>query len=125
MATILLVDDDPIFNLLTRRRLERAGHAVTVIDGALGVMSALKGASFDLLLLDIFMPGLSGVDLVRMIRSRETLAPLKIVLHSSADEDRLAALAAQLEVDGHVRKSGTMTELLDVIDAVLGRSSGP
>lgn len=125
MASILIVDDDPIFSRLTRRRLERAGHAVTVIDGALGVMSALKGASFDVLLLDVFMPGLSGVDLVRMIRSREALASLKIILYSSADEDRLVALGEQLEVDGHARKSDTMSELLDVIDAVLARSSEP
>ena len=42
-----------------------------------------------------------------------------------ADEDRLVALGEQLEVDGHARKSDTMSELLDVIDEVLGGLSGP
>ena len=121
LPEILIVDDDPVFARLTRWRLERAGHTVTVIDGALGVMTALKASTFDLLLLDLFMPALTGVDLVRMIRSREAHAPLKIVLHSSADEDRLAALVRQFHIDGYACKSSTMKTLLDIVDAVLAR----
>ncbi|MCC6558464.1 MAG: response regulator [Polyangiaceae bacterium] len=121
MANILIVDDDAVFGMLTQWRLQRAGHTATLIAGPLGVMAELKKGDFDLVLLDLTMPLLSGADLVRMIRSRGAHASLKIVLYSSADEDKLIAAVEQLGADGYARKSDKMKELVEAIDRVLER----
>jgi CheY-like chemotaxis protein len=122
MARILIVDDDAIFGRLTQRRLEKAGHQAWVLDGPFGTIAELKKGAVDVLVLDVRMPALSGVDIVRMIRSRSALLrDMRIVLYSSLDEGALAELARTMAVDGHVSKSSGLYRLLDVIDAIVAR----
>jgi CheY-like chemotaxis protein len=120
MARILVVDDDAIFGRLTQRRLENAGHQTSTLDGPFGTIAELKKGAVDLLLLDVRMPALSGVDIVRMIRSRSALRDTRIVLYSSLDEDALDEIARKMGVDGHVSKSSGFNRLLGVIDAIVG-----
>jgi len=122
MARILIVDDDAIFGWVTQRKLQKAGHVVAVRGGPLGAFADVKEGGYDLLLLDLRMPALSGADIVRMLRSRKGITT-KIVLYSSADEDELAEQAQKLGVEGYASKA-QMSRLLDVISSVLaGRAA--
>ncbi|UQA57737.1 response regulator [Polyangium aurulentum] len=123
MARILIVDDDPVFGGLTERRLERAGYAVSLRGGPLGTLAELKKGSFDLLLLDLRMPALSGADIVRMVQSRSGVRSTRIVLYSSVDTDTLGSIARSLGVDGHASKSAPFTHLVGVIESVLARDA--
>ena len=76
MAKILVVDDDAAVQGTVRLLLERAGHSVvTAGDGRKG-LSLCETGDFDLLFLDIFMPGMDGFETMRMVRQRHPLIPI-------------------------------------------------
>ena len=65
MARILLAEDDDSMRAFLKRALERAGHSVDAVGDGIDALSALIGERFDLLLADIVMPGLDGIELAR------------------------------------------------------------
>jgi CheY-like chemotaxis protein len=76
LAKILVVDDDPVMQLTIRRVLEKAGHLVTVAeDGAKG-FATFQSEGFDLMLLDIFMPGMDGFETMRRILEQRPDLPI-------------------------------------------------
>ena len=80
MATLLLVDDDEAFRSMLRRALQRRGH--DVIEAAEGgaALSALSGATVDLVITDIIMPDMEGIETIRALR--RTYPNLKIIAMS-------------------------------------------
>ena len=79
MAKILVVDDDPAVQMTIRLLLERAGHSVTVAgDGQKG-LSACQSEAFDLLFLDIFMPGMDGIETMRHIHRQRPGVPIIVI----------------------------------------------
>ena len=79
MAKILVVDDDPAVQMTIRLLLERAGHGVAVAgDGQKG-LSAFESEDFDLLFLDIFMPGMDGIETMRHIHRQRPTVPIIVI----------------------------------------------
>lgn len=79
MARILVVDDDAAIQATIRLLLERAGHSVvTAGDGRKG-LTLFEAGDFDLLLLDIFMPGMDGFETMRMVRRLRPLVPIIVI----------------------------------------------
>ena len=79
MARILVVGDDGAVQMTVRLLLERAGHSVvTADDGRKGVALCQTG-NFDLLFLDIFMPGMDGFETMRMVRQRQPQLPIIVI----------------------------------------------
>lgn len=79
MARILVVDDDVAVQSTVRLLLERAGHSVvTAGDGRKG-LSLCETGNFDLLFLDIFMPGMDGFETMRMVRQQHPLMPIIVI----------------------------------------------
>ena len=79
MAKILVVDDDVPVQLTVRLLLERAGHSVvTAGDGRKGLALCQTG-DFDLLFLDIFMPGMDGFETMRMVRQHRPQIPIIVI----------------------------------------------
>src|SRR5207302_399384 len=68
VATILIVDDDIAVQATIRLLLERAGHSVVVASNARKALAAFDAGDFDLLLLDIFMPDMDGLETMRLVR---------------------------------------------------------
>jgi CheY-like chemotaxis protein len=79
LARILVVDDDAAVQGTVRLLLERAGHSVvTAGDGRKG-LSLCETSDFDLLFLDIFMPGMDGFETMRMVRQQHPLMPIIVI----------------------------------------------
>lgn len=79
LAKILIVDDDSAVQLTIRLLLERADHSVvTASDGRKG-LALFEAGDFDLLLLDIFMPGMDGFETMRMVHQQRPLTPIIVI----------------------------------------------
>jgi CheY-like chemotaxis protein len=79
LAKILIVDDDSAVQLTIRLLLERAGHSVvTASDGRNG-LAQFQSGDFDLLFLDIFMPGMDGFETMRLVHQQKPLTPIIVI----------------------------------------------
>jgi len=79
LARILIVDDDAAVQATVRLLLERAGHSVvTAGDGRKG-LAVFEAGDFDLLFLDIFMPGMDGFETMRMVHQVRPLMPIIVI----------------------------------------------
>ncbi len=79
MANILIVDDDSAVQTTIRLLLERAGHdVVSASDGRNG-LALFETGNFDLLFVDIFMPGMDGFEIMRMVQQRKPLTPIIVI----------------------------------------------
>jgi CheY-like chemotaxis protein len=79
LAKILVVDDDAAVQMPIRLLLERAGHSVVVASDGRKGLSAFEEGSFDLLFLDIFMPGMDGLETMRLVHQRQPDIPVIVI----------------------------------------------
>jgi CheY-like chemotaxis protein len=94
---VLLAEDNPINALLARTLLEREGCKVDrVADGEQAVAAAVAGA-YDLILMDLRMPGMSGVEAAKALRAKGCAAPIAALTADAFDEDKRACLAAGMD----------------------------
>ena len=120
MATVLVVDDEPVVREIVVRYLERDGHRALEAGDADSARTALERHSPSLVVLDIMLPGGSGLDLCREIRQRSQL-PV-IMLSARADEaDRIVGL--ELGADDYVTKPFSPRELTARVRTVLRRAA--
>ncbi len=118
---ILLVDDDVELVGMLRIYLEQEGfEAKAVFDGENGVAEILS-RRYDLAVLDVMMPGMSGIDVLREIR-RTSQIPVLMLTAKGDDVDRILGL--ELGADDYVPKPCTPRELAARIRAILRRSLG-
>lgn len=115
---LLVVDDDPRLRDLLRRFLEREGFRVTAAGDAAEARHMLKLMHFDLIVLDVMMPGESGLDLTEAVR-RERDVPVVLLTARGAPEDRIAGF--ERGADDYLAKPFEPRELLLRIRTILRR----
>jgi DNA-binding response OmpR family regulator len=120
MATILVVDDDPIVRDVVVRYLERDGHRTLVAEDGDRADELLREEQLDLVVLDVMLPGKDGLALSRSIRSRSTL-PVILLTARGEEVDRIVGL--ELGADDYVTKPFSPRELAARVRALLRRSS--
>jgi len=117
---ILVVEDDPVLGDGLSRSLRHAGYAVdTAQDGKLAD-DLLSVHSFDLVVLDLGLPGLDGLEVLRRLRRRPSSAPVLILTARDEVEDRVAGL--DLGADDYMVKPFSIRELLARVRALLRRA---
>ena len=124
MSRIVLVEDDEGISETLRFNLEAAGHHVQVArDGVSGLRLARTGAP-DLVLLDLMLPGMDGIEVCRQLR-RSGTTPVIMLTARDAEVDRVLGL--ELGADDYITKPFSIREVLARIAAVLRRvdSSAP
>jgi CheY-like chemotaxis protein len=120
MTRILIVDDDPLVSLAIKVALEREGFDTTLADGGLTGLDALEHQTFDLMIIDIFMPHMHGFESIRVFHERAPTLPLIAISgyafagHSSPTPDFLR-MAIELGATRCLRKPFTPAVLLAVI----------
>jgi len=119
---LLLVDDDRRIRDLLSRFLRGEGYRVTTAASASDARAKLAGLHFDLLILDVMMPGESGFDLARFIR---TQSPVPIVMLTARAEPDSRIEGLQLGADDYVAKPFEPRELALRIGNILKRAAPP
>jgi len=123
---VLVVDDHPLGRDVVVRMLERAGHRAVAVDGAAAASAALAAAPFDLILMDVQMPGEDGLAAARRLRAeaRRRGAPRVPIVAVSADAGaEAAALAAG--ADGYAVRPLDVAQLQRLLAAVAAGDLGP
>lgn len=118
MAYILIVDDDPVLCRMFGRRLQHAGYAIRTAHTGVEALQAIEEELPALLILDVYMPEMSGIELLQILRGNETYQNLKVVLISAAsltDEDNEFRTLA----DEFLTKPVSTRELLDTASKYL------
>jgi len=116
---LLIVDDDRRIRQLLSRFLSGEGYRVTTADNAAEARAKLEGLSFDLLILDVMMPGETGFDLARSLRTTSTV-PILMLTARDESESRIEGL--QIGADDYVAKPFEPRELSLRIANILKRA---
>lgn len=120
MAKVLAVDDEPQILTAVGRGLTRAGHEVIVARNGEDALTAAAAASPDVVLLDLRLPDLDGIEVVKRLRSWTSIP---IVLLSGAGSERARVLALDAGADDFIDKPFSMEELRARLGAILRRAS--
>ncbi|PDO11439.1 MAG: DNA-binding response regulator [Candidatus Reconcilbacillus cellulovorans] len=119
---VLVIEDEPTLSRLLSYNLAQEGYAVEVRDhGGEGLQEALSG-SYDLIVLDLMLPGMGGMEVLERLRSEGIRTPVVILTARGAEEEIVQGL--RLGADDYVTKPFGVAELLARIAAVLRRASG-
>ena len=119
--TIVLVEDDPPLRTLTARALREHGYLVRPAATGAEMWVTLEGGPVDLIILDVMLPGTSGIDLCRMIRERSRV-PVIFISAKGSETDRVVGL--ELGADDYLAKPFGTRELIARVRAVLRRGGG-
>jgi CheY-like chemotaxis protein len=128
MRRVLVVDDDPMVCATIEVFLQHQGFEVTVADGGEAGLSALESATFDLMLVDIFMPHMRGFESIRIFHERAPAIPLiamsgyAFVSTASPSPDFLR-MALDLGATRCLRKPFTPDVLLNVVNECLTQAA--
>lgn len=103
-ASVLVVDDNEVNCVLLRRRLEGAGHVVTVAHDGREALQKIDDERFDLVFLDVMMPEMSGLEVLEIVRKRFGVADLPIIMATAADESADIVKAFGMGANDYVTK---------------------
>ena len=117
MPKILIIDDEADMRFAVRMLLERSGHTVTEADNGDAALAKIDEAAPDLVLLDMRLPGMDGIQILQKIR--EKIKDLPIIMVTGYGNVELAEQAIQLGADHYLSKPFHNKELLEVIKQVL------
>ena len=121
-ANILVIEDEPAIQSLIATNLRRAGHTVAAALDAETALRQINAALPDLILLDWMLPGMSGLDVARRLRSDGRTRDVPIIMLTAKGEERDKVAGFETGVDDYVTKPFSPRELMGRIQAVLRRS---
>ncbi len=119
---ILLAEDDSVLADGLTRALRRAGYATDCVADGMQADTALTTGEFDLLILDIGLPKLSGLEVLRRLRARDSVLPVLILTAADSIEQRVHGL--DLGADDYMAKPFALSELEARVRALTRRGSG-
>jgi putative two-component system response regulator len=121
MSRILVIDDEDVIRMLVVEILESAGHEVTSAESAEVALTLLEVAEFDLVVSDVIMPGLSGLELLEAVRARR--ASLPVILVTGAGTYDTLSQALTRGAAGLVTKPFAHSDLQSAVADALERAS--
>jgi two-component system phosphate regulon response regulator PhoB len=123
MARILVVEDEKDLQEVLAYNLRQAGHTVLVVGSGRDALAAIPEQRPDLLLLDLMLPDVSGVEICRKLKGDAVTRDLPIVMVTAKGDEVDRVVGFELGADDYVVKPYSLRELLLRIDAVLRRTS--
>ena len=121
MTAILIADDDPDIRDLVAFKLEQAGFDVTAVDNGLAALDSARQVAPDLVVLDVMMPGMSGIDVCRELRGDSSTSGLPIILLTARAQEGDVEVGFGAGADDYVVKPFSPRELVSRVEAVLAR----
>ena len=120
MKSILIADDEPNIVISLEYLLQREGYGVVVARDGQEALDAIAAAPFDLVLLDVMLPKVSGFEVCQTIRENPALAGMRIVMLTAKGRDVEMSKGIALGADAYVTKPFSTKELLAQIRTQLG-----
>ncbi|HSB99525.1 MAG TPA: response regulator, partial [Burkholderiaceae bacterium] len=120
-ADILLAEDQADIRDLIALNLRHAGYDVTPVADGRAALDSQADHSSDLLILDLMMPGLDGLEVCKALRARGRATPILMLTAKSTELDRVLGL--ELGADDYLTKPFSMAELLARVKALLRRAA--
>jgi len=121
MARILIVEDEKDLQEVLTYNLRQAGHIPIVVSTGRDALSAVADQHPDLVLLDLMLPDVSGIEICRRLKSENVTREVPIVMVTAKGDEVDRVVGFELGADDYVVKPYSMRELLLRIDAVLRR----
>ena len=122
MARVLIADDDADIRDLVAFKLTQSGHLVTAVEDGMAALQVLRERPPDLVLLDIRMPRMSGLDVCRELRAAEETASLPVILITARSQEGDVELGFSAGADDYIVKPFSPRELSSRVNAVLTRA---
>jgi two-component system OmpR family response regulator len=116
---LLVVEDDAVLAAALTRALGQAGYVVDLVDNGESANEALQGGTYDLVVLDLALPGLDGLAVLRRLRDRRSQVPVLILTARDTLDDRVAGL--DLGADDYMTKPFDLPELEARVRALIRR----
>ena len=121
MARILVADDDVDIRELVEFKLSTLGHDVVAVADGQAAIDACQAQRPDLAVLDVMMPGVSGLDAVRVIRADPALAGLPVILLTARAQESDVETGFDTGADDYITKPFSPRELASRVQALLSR----
>src|SRR5687767_15160309 len=124
MPRILIVEDDPDIRALISLYLRKAGHTVDALSQGQGVLTRLRSEPADLIVLDIMLPGMGGLEICQALRNDAGTAKLPIIMLTAKSDESGRVAGLELGADDYVTKPFSPKELVARVAALLRRVEG-
>jgi DNA-binding response OmpR family regulator len=123
VATIVVADDDADIRDLVVFKLRQSGHEVVAVGDGIAAVEACQASTPDLVVLDVMMPGMSGIDACRTLRLDAAMARIPVILLTARAQEADIEQGFNAGADDYVVKPFSPRELASRVTAVLQRSS--
>ena len=120
MATILLVEDTASERQLMMQYLQEAGHLIIDAGNGTEALEKLQSAKPDVVVTDVVMPGMSGLELCRNLKKNPSTKDLPVIACSSKDQDLDKMWALKQGIDVYVTKPYSKEEILSAVASAIG-----
>jgi DNA-binding response OmpR family regulator len=121
-SRVLVVDDDATVSEVVARYLERAGFDVETVADGLAALDRATASPPDLMVLDLMLPGMDGLEVFRNLRS---VAPIPVIMLTARGDEVDRVIGLDLGADDYVSKPFSPRELIARVKSVLRRAAGP
>lgn len=121
---VMIVDDEPDITTVVKDILESEGYIVSICKNANETFRKLKETKPDLILLDVKLPGMSGIDICKTIKNDERLSDISIIMLSTKSEDADKILGLEIGADDYITKPYNPGELVARVKAALRKNNG-
>ena len=121
MARILVADDDVDIRELVEFKLSTMGHDIIAVGDGAAAVDACRAQKPDLAVLDVMMPGVSGLDAIREIRSDPALADLPVILLTARAQESDVETGFDSGADDYITKPFSPRELASRVEALLAK----
>lgn len=123
--SIFVVEDEEDIQDLIRHHLAKEGYVVTTAGNGMEAVKAILRKPPDLVLLDLMLPGLDGLDVCRMLKKESKTADIPILMVTAKDEESDVVAGLELGADDYIVKPFRMKELIARVRTALRRRRGP
>lgn len=123
MTRILVVEDDPDIAALVRRYLEKAGYAVDMLASGRDALSVITAQPPDLLVLDLMLPHVDGLEICRRLRASAATATTPVIMLTARAEEAERIVGLELGADDYIAKPFSPNELVARVRALLRRAT--
>ena len=124
-ARLLVVEDDPDISMLLAHSLGRAGFAVETLSSGTEVLAEARRRTPDLILLDLMLPGLDGLEVCRALRADPATAAMPVIMLTARAEESDRIVGLELGADDYITKPFSPNEVVARVRALLRRAQRP